>query len=506
MFRVDQLCLAPAAMMVSPPPATTCTANCVCAGQPIDCLGVPGGTATIGSACNDGNANTINDVYDANCVCAGTPVVGCVNNEVSLTFNTDANAVQTTWNIVSSGTQNVACSGGGFANNSTITVTCCLPNGCYDLQVFDSMGDGINPGGFVLRDANNNRILDNANNGAAFTSLSKAATSFCVPLGTDAMAAVSCDNETLLPSSIITATANAAVTAQYNVTNSTSGYQFWIFNPNGGYTRRVFLAHNTGNGPAGPTKCTTLKLSDLVTLPVPQNVLLNVRVRSRVAGVYAEFGPACRMKIAPPACATTKLIDTPGNPNFSCGVTRTFGGTQYVSAFSVVGANKYQFRFERVGGGFVRTIAVNTPNLTMNWNALPLVAGNTYNVTVRISYDGGANYCPYDGSCTVAIVAGPGASAQRSIEVVEEQMVDLQLFPNPNRGEQLFLALGGVGADTKVELDVMDLFGKRVFAEQFAAPSDKFTHTMDVNGLASGVYLVNVRVGDRLYTERLVKQ
>ncbi|MEO8069697.1 MAG: hypothetical protein ABI599_18515, partial [Flavobacteriales bacterium] len=46
-------------------------ANCVCAGQLIDCLGVPGGTAVIGSACNDGNVNTGNDVYDANCVCAG---------------------------------------------------------------------------------------------------------------------------------------------------------------------------------------------------------------------------------------------------------------------------------------------------------------------------------------------------------------------------------------------------------------------------------------------------
>ncbi|MBS1940401.1 MAG: hypothetical protein JST38_05940, partial [Bacteroidetes bacterium] len=45
--------------------------NCVCAGQLIDCLGVPGGSATIGSACNDGNANTGNDVYGSNCVCAG---------------------------------------------------------------------------------------------------------------------------------------------------------------------------------------------------------------------------------------------------------------------------------------------------------------------------------------------------------------------------------------------------------------------------------------------------
>ncbi|NUQ16065.1 MAG: gliding motility-associated C-terminal domain-containing protein, partial [Flavobacteriales bacterium] len=49
-------------------------ANCTCAGQTIDCLGVAGGTALPGTACNDNNAGTINDAWDANCNCAGTPV------------------------------------------------------------------------------------------------------------------------------------------------------------------------------------------------------------------------------------------------------------------------------------------------------------------------------------------------------------------------------------------------------------------------------------------------
>ncbi|MBK9701704.1 MAG: hypothetical protein IPO79_16905 [Flavobacteriales bacterium] len=58
----------------------TWDANCVCAGQPIDCLGVPGGSALSGTACNDGNANTGNDTWDANCCvhagdadCLGVP-------------------------------------------------------------------------------------------------------------------------------------------------------------------------------------------------------------------------------------------------------------------------------------------------------------------------------------------------------------------------------------------------------------------------------------------------
>ncbi|PSR08496.1 MAG: hypothetical protein C7N36_21930, partial [Bacteroidetes bacterium] len=40
----------------------TVDANCNCVGQPLDCVGVPGGTTLPGSSCDDGNPNTGNDV------------------------------------------------------------------------------------------------------------------------------------------------------------------------------------------------------------------------------------------------------------------------------------------------------------------------------------------------------------------------------------------------------------------------------------------------------------
>ncbi|MBP6392552.1 MAG: T9SS type A sorting domain-containing protein [Flavobacteriales bacterium] len=52
----------------------TWNANCTCLGQPLDCVGVPNGQTLPGIACNDGNANTAGDVYDANCQCAGLPL------------------------------------------------------------------------------------------------------------------------------------------------------------------------------------------------------------------------------------------------------------------------------------------------------------------------------------------------------------------------------------------------------------------------------------------------
>ncbi len=54
----------------------TWNANCQCAGQLIDCAGTPGGSALPGTTCNDGNASTTNDEWNANCQCIGQ-VIDC---------------------------------------------------------------------------------------------------------------------------------------------------------------------------------------------------------------------------------------------------------------------------------------------------------------------------------------------------------------------------------------------------------------------------------------------
>ncbi|HMC97004.1 MAG TPA: T9SS type A sorting domain-containing protein, partial [Flavobacteriales bacterium] len=45
-------------------------ASCDCIGE--DCLGVPGGTALPGQPCDDGNPNTGADMWQTGCICAGT--------------------------------------------------------------------------------------------------------------------------------------------------------------------------------------------------------------------------------------------------------------------------------------------------------------------------------------------------------------------------------------------------------------------------------------------------
>ncbi|MBL7983883.1 MAG: thrombospondin type 3 repeat-containing protein, partial [Flavobacteriales bacterium] len=142
---------------------------------------------TVGTPCNDGNAGTINDQITEACVCAGT-TPNCAFNTVLLDLTTDGSGSETSWDVVNVGTTTAVCSGSGYLNNQVITLDCCLPDGCYELRVFDSAGDGMangTVGGYVLRTASGSRIIDNGGDGI-FTSTSQVALNlgFCVPLST----------------------------------------------------------------------------------------------------------------------------------------------------------------------------------------------------------------------------------------------------------------------------------------------------------------------------------
>lgn len=462
---------------------------------------------TVGSPCNDGDPNTVGDVLTSDCLCAGTVVAPCSQNTVALVLSTDANGGQTSWEIIPQGGGAALCNGNGYANNTSITVACCLANGCYELRVLDSFGDGMTTGGYLLLDANNKRIIDNSSNGAGFTTVSQVANAggFCVPLGTDGMLASSCDQMNLLSTSILQAQANPAVSAQWLVGNQTDdGYQFWIFDPNGGYSRRILISHatTTTGGPYGATRATYLNLSTIVTLPVPQFKLLNIKVRSLVNGVYGQFGAACRMRINPVVdCATTQLAST------SCGATSVPfpGGT--IQADNVNGATRYQFEF--TAPGFNRLIASPTRALSMSWVTMPLTCGTTYNVRVRVSFNGGASYCTYGSSCTVttfacarpALADGNGANTRS----ISENGFDL--WPNPNRGDLVNLRIASFDAPVEnVMVDVMDLYGKRVMGKNIAVSNGALNSVFELEELANGVYLVHITAGEQTFVKRMVVQ
>ena len=503
---------------------SVCDANDICPGVDdlldtdadgtVDCLdNCPFTFGQIGSTCDDGDPNTTGDVVDALCVCAGT-VPPCPNNLTILTLTTDNDASQTTWDVIPLGGGTPLCTGAGFANNNTFGYNCCLPDGCYELRVFDSAGDGIangSIGGYALsQSAGNKRIIDNSGDGI-FTSTSTIANNlgFCVPLGNDAVLAAQCDKNDWLPNDIIQAVVNPAVTGQYGVSNANSGYQFWFFNPDGGYSRRVTQTHAAPgpvSGPPANIRSSYLRLSSMVTQPVPFYTNLNVRIRTQVAGVFSEFGPACRFRLDPP-CTTTQLT-TVADPVASCGATAlTLTSTIY--ATTVNGATTYQFEFSKPG--YLRRIASGTRSVALGFVTNPLQNNNCYSVRLRVSFDGAQTYCPFGPSCTIGIgnvLCGSAMALDAGDGISEAAGGQFTVWPNPSDGSLVNMSLTEFDATVStVGVDVTDVYGKLVSTRTIAVQDGYLNTALTFEqDLAPGLYLVNLQVGEERYTERLVIQ
>ena len=500
--------------------------TCISLGVTNNTDNCPTVVGVIGSACNDNNANTNNDLINANCQCVGTPIGGgCQANELQLEI--EADGVSTIlYEVRVQGTNAVAASGGQLYASGTFLESLCLPNGCYYLVVMDNQGDGIAGGGYVLRTIAGKRIIDNGDNFSnGLSSQIANGEGFCLPIGTDRLISSSCDKYDWTNNQYIVADANPAVTAQYGVSNATSGYQIWFFNPNGGYSFKRFQSHNTANGlPLSATRAAHFKINNWAGNQLQANVLYNVRVRGRVNGVNAEWGQACRFILDPlrAQCPLTQLSDVAG-ASFSCGATRNWGAGNYIQAKpvtrlnannAVVNANKYQFRFRLQNESFVTTRISSTYGLQLNWTASPLQPGTTYLVDVRASFDGGATWCtdfiqpsldPWGIVCTLTI--NGGGNFNNGLNMVEERAAELRMYPNPNRGDQLYIGLENIadGVNT-VSVDIYDTFGKRVSARTIAVADGFINTVLELNELAAGMYMVNITAGDNTYNERLVIQ
>jgi len=452
--------------------------------------------------------------------------VGCPQS-VILVLSTDDNPEETTWEIIPQGGGTPLCSGGPFNGipNAAIGQQCCLNDGCYELRVLDSAGDGMTTGGYVLKTggAEQQRIIDNSNDGV-FGSVSQVSggQGFCLPIGTDRLIFAHCDRLFWENYKYVVATANPAVSATWvpnganNVQPANSGYEFWFFDPDGTYTYRVFRSHNVSNGfsPASAFRACHLKINawfnSALTPLIPMNKTLNVRVRGRVNGVNAEFGPACRFRIDPAlaACQPTALVNQPNLPQYSCGVVKQFGGTDRIWAWARPGATRYQFEFTLPAeGNFLKVVTNTSYFATLNWTVDPLMPGVTYTVRVRISKDQGATWCAWGDECLLTIstnMAGPqGGSSMITGSPV------LTAFPNPNSGEHLMINLTHVGQGVdRVWVEFFDLYGKKVISSTIPAQEGAFTTDLDLSSgsLSSGIYLMRVTAGDYVTTERIVVQ
>jgi hypothetical protein len=484
----------------------------------IDCNDTcPNVTGQIGSACDDGDPDTFLDALDASCNCTGS---ACTTN-LTLEFTVGANGTLPNWELRAVGSNVVVQSGTGFPlpPGTVFPVTTCLPDGHYYLVVSGAMGTG---GGYVLRTSGNpgTRIVDNTANYVS-GAVSQVATNdgVQIPIGPNSLIYTSCDKYYWKTGEYIVANEDVQVSAQYGITMTTSGYEFWIYNPNGGYSFRKLRSHSDPDGfaPANALRACHMKINNwAVANHVPQNVLMNVRIRARVAGVNKAWGPACRFirNDALAACPPTKLMDIPGNQFLSCGQTRAFNAltANRVHARPVTGATQYQFRFSLPGeGGTIVTRGNTTYYINLGWSAAQapiLQNGVTYDVDVRAMVNG--VWCVWGDICKLTICNAPpcGGGMEGGNESMLTEGASVLMWPNPNRGDQVLLSIDQLDATTEtITVDVLDMTGKRLVARTLAAQQGVVTATLELGGeLAAGLYMVNITAGDKLFTERLVIQ
>ena len=347
-----------------------------------------------------------------------------------------------------------------------------------------------------------------------------AAVPFCVaPSATDLLF-TSCDKYFWKNGEYIVCNEDPAVAADYNnggAAGADSGYDFLFFDPNGTYSYVRQRRHNASDNFAniGSARTCHAKINNWALADqIPNGVKLNVRMRAVVNGVAGAYGPACRFTRdeALANCAPTKLFDVPGFPQFlSCNVTRDFVNNtpNRLYARPVSGATQYRFTFTNAELVSPIVRVVSTYYVNLGWGAVvapALTAGSTYEVTVE-AFKGGP-YCKAGESGAVTINAMFAGGQQNSLMDNVNATSVLTLYPNPNQGSELTVALTSLDSElTTVILEIMDMSGKLIVNKQLRTQDGRLNNVVALDGdLTSGIYLVRVIAGDNIYTDRIVIQ
>lgn len=135
----------------------------------------------------------------------------------------------------------------------------------------------------------------------------------------------------------------------------------------------------------------------------------------------------------------------------------------------------------------------------------PGVSGNTFNPA--LAGTGG----PY--TITYTYTDGQGCISSITQQVTVTQTVSIldtdldaapMVYPNPTEG--IFTVKFELDRSHVVELSLLTLTGERVMVKQYGPFNGIFQHSFDLRQLPSGVYLVQVKAGDRVWHQKLIFQ
>ena len=145
---------------------------------------------------------------------------------------------------------------------------------------------------------------------------------------------------------------------------------------------------------------------------------------------------------------------------------------------------------------------------------MPLAEGGTYNLEVRAIVPGAATV--FGPTEEVVVLGGSGMvqnDEDTSPEIVEETVVKdnvisaaVTMYPNPAK-DFVTLNITGIAEGTdKVLVAIFNTVGQLVQSEQIPADGNYVNSVVALNGLAEGMYNVQITVGNTVSTERMIIQ
>ncbi|MCC5920989.1 MAG: T9SS type A sorting domain-containing protein [Cyclobacteriaceae bacterium] len=172
-------------------------------------------------------------------------------------------------------------------------------------------------------------------------------------------------------------------------------------------------------------------------------------------------------------------------------------------AFSVGSA---EFRVRNIGlevvGNRISIVSSTAGQRKIEWfrNGV-LIRNQTGNNSIRVFDD--ATYSveiTFNDGCVLSSTA---TSGERVLSLGEDLSIDLKTYPNPAKSfTNLQIEDAFIGA---VEVRIMDVSGRQVAVQQFEKSSIRFNEQVDLSSLRDGIYLMQVAVGAKSETLRIIK-
>jgi len=456
--------------------------------------------------------------------CAECPP--CTNVTVSITL--DNYPSETSWTITDGGGSVVASGGtyGSQPNGSTVNITTCLTDGCYDFTINDSFGDGIccayGNGSYSVTTGGSTVAA-----GGAFAS--SETTNFCVgggppaPTCTDGIqngdeTGVDCGGSSC-PSCPVAPTCTDGIQNGDETGVDCGGSSCPSCPVAPTCTDGIQNGSETGVDCGGPD-CAPCNTGGCT------NVDVNFNNFEGGWGIWNDGGSDCRRSINDAAYANSGNYCVRIQDNTSTSVMTTdnlnLAGFEEVTisfnyiAESMENGEDFWLQASVNGGASYQTLVTyargtDFQNGTREFETVTITGTFTSNTRFRFRNDASTNNDRiYIDDVDISGCANGARMSNEELLAAPEttsevpSLAQVALFPNPTSDVLNVDFIFGQSFDAQVQVYVTDITGKTIQQLQWTATNGKQRQTLDVSQFAPGIYMLHLISGEERVTQKFV--